>query len=135
MGIQTPMAQGRSTKTISMIKWIRTSRLSINNSLSGRYFQGDVRKLVTDDLPALKPTVHPRTLSLYRTHSRTLALSHSITLTLALSHSISLSLSLALSHCWSPTTSPCSSPRSTIIIIIINFLFIALTFNVKPGMV
>ena len=28
------MAQGRSTKIISMIKWIRTSRLSINNSLS-----------------------------------------------------------------------------------------------------
>jgi len=28
------MAQGRSTKIISMIKWIRTSRLSIQNSLS-----------------------------------------------------------------------------------------------------
>ena len=33
-GIQTPMAQGLSTKIISMIKWIRTSRLSIKNSLS-----------------------------------------------------------------------------------------------------
>ena len=33
-GIQTPMAQGRSTKIISMIKWIRTSRLSIKNSFS-----------------------------------------------------------------------------------------------------
>ena len=33
-GIQIPMAQGRSTKIISMIKWIRTSRLSIKNSLS-----------------------------------------------------------------------------------------------------
>jgi len=33
-GIQTPMAQGRSTKIVSMIKWIRTSRLSIKNSLS-----------------------------------------------------------------------------------------------------
>ena len=33
--IQTFMAQGRSTKIISMIKWIRTSRLSINNSLPG----------------------------------------------------------------------------------------------------
>ena len=30
------MAQGRSTKTISMIKWIRTSRLSIKKSLSLR---------------------------------------------------------------------------------------------------
>ena len=29
------LAQGRSTKIISMIKWIRTSRLSIKNSLSG----------------------------------------------------------------------------------------------------
>jgi len=28
------MAQGRSTKIISMIKWIRTSRLSVKNSLS-----------------------------------------------------------------------------------------------------
>jgi len=31
------MAQSRSTKIISMIKWIRTSRLSIKNSLSLRY--------------------------------------------------------------------------------------------------
>jgi hypothetical protein len=30
------MAQGRSTQVISMIKWIRTSRLSIKKSLSGR---------------------------------------------------------------------------------------------------
>ena len=29
------MAQARSTKIISRIKWIRTSRLSITNSLSG----------------------------------------------------------------------------------------------------
>jgi len=28
------MAQGRSTKIISMIQWIRTSRLSITKSLS-----------------------------------------------------------------------------------------------------
>ena len=34
-GIQTPMAQGRSTKIISMIKRTRTSRLSIKISLSG----------------------------------------------------------------------------------------------------
>ena len=32
-GMQTPMAQGRSTKIIPMIKWIRTSRSSINHSL------------------------------------------------------------------------------------------------------
>jgi len=32
-GIQTLMALGRSTKIISMIKWIRTSRLSIKISL------------------------------------------------------------------------------------------------------
>ena len=29
------MAQGRSTKIISMMKWIRTSRLPIKNPLSG----------------------------------------------------------------------------------------------------
>ena len=33
-GVQTPMAQGRSTEIVSMIKWIRTSRLSKKNSLS-----------------------------------------------------------------------------------------------------
>ena len=33
-GIQTPMAQGRSTKVISMIKWVRTSTLSLKKSLS-----------------------------------------------------------------------------------------------------
>jgi hypothetical protein len=31
--IQTPMAQGGSIKIISMIKWIRTSRLTIKESL------------------------------------------------------------------------------------------------------
>ena len=31
-----PMARGLSTKTISMIKWIPTSRLSIKDSVSGR---------------------------------------------------------------------------------------------------
>ena len=33
---KAPMAPGRSTNIISMSKWIRTSRLSIKNSLSGR---------------------------------------------------------------------------------------------------
>ena len=33
-GIEIPMEQGRSTVIVSMIKWIRTSRLSIKNSLS-----------------------------------------------------------------------------------------------------
>ena len=32
-GIETPMSQGRSTKIISMIEWIWTSRLSMKNSL------------------------------------------------------------------------------------------------------
>ena len=34
--IQTTMAQDRSTRIISMIEWIRTSRLSLRNSLSIR---------------------------------------------------------------------------------------------------
>ena len=33
MGIQSPMAQGRSIKISSMIQWIRTKRLSIENSV------------------------------------------------------------------------------------------------------
>jgi hypothetical protein len=32
-GIQTPMTEGRSTKIISFIKWIRTRRLPTNNPL------------------------------------------------------------------------------------------------------
>ena len=36
---QTPMAQDRSTKIISMIKWIRTSRFSITNALSKEWLQ------------------------------------------------------------------------------------------------
>ena len=40
-GIQPPMAQGRSTKIIWMIKWIRTSRLSIKNSLSAAESESD----------------------------------------------------------------------------------------------
>ena len=47
--IQTPMAQGRSnklismikwTKLISMIEWIRTTRLSIDYSMFGRSTRG-----------------------------------------------------------------------------------------------
>ena len=34
-GIQTPMAQGRSTEIIRVTKWIRTSRLSLKHPLSG----------------------------------------------------------------------------------------------------
>ena len=33
-GFQTPVAQGRSTRIISMIEWTRTSRLSIKISLT-----------------------------------------------------------------------------------------------------
>ena len=33
--IQTPTAQGRSTKIVSTVEWIRTSKLSIKNSLWG----------------------------------------------------------------------------------------------------
>ena len=49
-GIQSPMAQGRSTKVISMIKCIRARRLSIHNSLS-------VGCTSSDDLPPLAPPV------------------------------------------------------------------------------
>jgi len=44
-GVQAPMAQGRSTKITSRIKWIRTSRLSIMNARSsgGRAGEGNVQ--------------------------------------------------------------------------------------------
>ena len=49
--IQTPMAQGRSTKLISTIKWVRTSRLSTKISLSLLTF----RKVVTSE-PLIRKT-------------------------------------------------------------------------------
>ena len=39
-GIQIPMAQGQSSKITSMIRWIRTSRLSIMKFLSLAGWQG-----------------------------------------------------------------------------------------------
>jgi len=40
------MAQGRSTNIISMIEWIRTSRLSIKNSLSRGWGAGTGKTLI-----------------------------------------------------------------------------------------
>jgi len=45
-GIQTPMAQDRSAKTISMIEWIRMSRLSIKSSLSHEQLLSGAMRLV-----------------------------------------------------------------------------------------
>jgi len=45
MGIQTPMVQGRSTEIISMIPWIRSSRLPMKNFLSVQG-GGDLRGLL-----------------------------------------------------------------------------------------
>ena len=36
--IQTPMAQGRSARSIYMMKWIRTSRLSVKTAISVNLF-------------------------------------------------------------------------------------------------
>ena len=44
------MARGRSTKIISMIKWIRTSRLSIKNSLSLKGHLGPKGEVVPQEL-------------------------------------------------------------------------------------
>jgi len=49
--IQTPMAQGRSTKVIS----IRTSRLSIKNSLFNDVYAGAVKPVVMDVTASLQP--------------------------------------------------------------------------------
>jgi len=51
------MAQGQSTEIISMIKWIRTSRWSMKNSLSegsthGHTTQEPWRGLLKDNFPA-----------------------------------------------------------------------------------
>jgi len=87
---------------ISMIKWIRTSRFSIKNSLfawQGRMLpsasaQAVEAHFVTD---LVCPLAHSPTLSLYHRLSLTLSRSHS------LSRSLSHSPTLPLSH--SPTLS------------------------------
>jgi len=49
------MAQGRSTKIVSMIKWIRTSRLTIKNFLSDAAgVQGFLVKMVVSMHVSLK---------------------------------------------------------------------------------
>jgi len=40
-GIQTPMARGRSTKIMSVMRWTRTSWSSIKNSLPGQRAEGE----------------------------------------------------------------------------------------------
>jgi len=82
------MAQGRFTRIISMIKWIRTSRLSINNSPSLSATEGALSRAVglTHALPSLTHSLTPLTL----THSLP---SHSLT---PLTHSLSLSLARSL---------------------------------------
>ena len=53
MGIPTSMAQGRCTKMVCMIKWIRTSRLTIKSSLSLHGDAGGVEQLRVRPAPVL----------------------------------------------------------------------------------
>ena len=48
MGIKLPMAEGRSSEIISMMKWIRTSRLSMKDSLSIKLIAGGSTCASTD---------------------------------------------------------------------------------------
>ena len=57
-GIETPMAHGQSTKIIQMIKWIRTSRLSVKNSLSLRQAWLPISKRLVDE--AENPLPYPQ---------------------------------------------------------------------------
>ena len=72
---------------ITMMKWIRTSRLSIKDSLS----RGQVRRKAPWDALSL---AHSLILSLSRRHTHT----NTLTLSLFLCFSLSLSLALSLSH-------------------------------------
>ena len=56
------MAQGQSTKIISMMKWIQTSRLSINNSLcvpAGEYRRDMAKGTPTGDPIHVPPQYYP----------------------------------------------------------------------------
>ena len=89
-GIRTPMAQGWPTKIISMIKWIRTSRLSIKNSLSlwQDYGPGQTALKVAS-AAAMGFTNHGAlSLSLARALSLACALSLSLSLFCVCAHSL-----------------------------------------------
>jgi len=55
-GIQTPMAQGRSTTIIAMNQWTRTSRLSIKISLSLIWQAKQIRSWSTPSWPRPRPS-------------------------------------------------------------------------------
>jgi len=91
------MEQGRSTKIISTIEWIRTTRLTIKHSLvqvpaarAGRLALGAGRARV----PAAPVTPPPQTITLAhshiqsRAHAHTLSPAHSLTLSPAHSHNL-----------------------------------------------
>ena len=69
------MAQGRSTQIISMINWIRTSRLSIKKSLSGSVDLADEVVDVAD----VEGAELVKTCALTHSHAHTLTHSHTHT--------------------------------------------------------
>jgi len=70
MGIQTPMAQGRSTKIISTIKWIRNRSLSIKNYLSLQVLQLGTAPPQLPTPSTLHPTLYTLHPTPYTLHVR-----------------------------------------------------------------
>ena len=64
------MAQGRSTKIITMITWIRNSRLSIKHSLSLDLVDGAVAVAVLVALVQAGPISAAKLTDLYRESSK-----------------------------------------------------------------
>ena len=95
-----PWREAGLLKQFSMIKWIRTSRLSIKNSLSETRGRSAEITPVTKRIRARWLSIKNPLLSLTHTHtfffSLSLSLSH--TLSLSLSHTHTLARALSLSH-------------------------------------
>ena len=73
------MAQGRSTKIISMMKWIRTSRVSIKKSLSSLDSGGDLvgaSGTIKRGLGSLEGVAHLAVLPLERLHPLRVQVDH-----------------------------------------------------------
>ena len=111
-----PWREAGLLKQFSMIKWIRTSRLSIKNSLSETRGRSAEITPVTKRIRASWLSIKNPLLSLTHTHtfffSLSLSLSHTHSLCLSLSHTHSRALSLSHTHTHSLSLSGRCAPRS-----------------------
>jgi hypothetical protein len=155
-GVQTSMAQCRSTAIIEMIKWIRTSRLSIKKCLSchqqpevkylprfspllirleGSPLRGDRSREI--ELFESLDMVHIRLLvvmcrAMWRKELSKVAESPQVTLSLSLALSLARSLSLSHTHTHADTHTPFPSGLGMTVRFFVEFDLIDRMVGVGP---